>query len=254
MLQAYVLHSFLYQDTSLIVKFFTKEQGVVTLIAKGARRPKSHFFGILQPFVPLWLDWKHKRRDLAVLYNAEARAPACRLVGTYLFGGLYINELLLRLIGLHDPVAELFEFYEKFLINLSLSSKLHKGETADKQLFLEQQLRFLEKKILKAIGYELQLDVESSTSTPVRSEDSYCFDFEQGLKKCLPGSIELSKNIIDGKSLLSLHQDKLDDPLLMRNAKLFMRAIIAHLLGDKPLAIRNLFIQKIKAQANIDNS
>ena len=40
MLNAYVLHRILYRETSLIVKFFTKEHGIVNLVARGVRRKK----------------------------------------------------------------------------------------------------------------------------------------------------------------------------------------------------------------------
>lgn len=39
-----------YSDTSLILKVFTRESGLVTLIAKGAKRPKSKFAGLLDFF------------------------------------------------------------------------------------------------------------------------------------------------------------------------------------------------------------
>ena len=41
MFNAYVLHYILYRETSLIVKFFTKEHGIVNLVAHGAKRKKS---------------------------------------------------------------------------------------------------------------------------------------------------------------------------------------------------------------------
>ena len=71
MLDGYVLHAVAYKDTSLIVKFFTKEYGIVNLVANGAKRPKSRFFGILQPFILLLLYWKAHYVELAILYNAE---------------------------------------------------------------------------------------------------------------------------------------------------------------------------------------
>ncbi len=39
-----------YSDSSLILKVYTRESGLITLIAKGAKRPKSKFHGLLDFF------------------------------------------------------------------------------------------------------------------------------------------------------------------------------------------------------------
>ncbi len=48
---AYVLHTRPYQESSLLVELLTP-QGRISVIAKGAKRPKSSYRGILQPFIP----------------------------------------------------------------------------------------------------------------------------------------------------------------------------------------------------------
>lgn len=47
---ALVLHSFPYADTSRILRILTPEYGLRSVIAKGARRPRSRFGAILEPF------------------------------------------------------------------------------------------------------------------------------------------------------------------------------------------------------------
>ena len=47
---ALVLHSFPYGDTSRILRILTPELGLRSVIAKGARRPRSRFGAILEPF------------------------------------------------------------------------------------------------------------------------------------------------------------------------------------------------------------
>ncbi|HEY6563947.1 MAG TPA: DNA repair protein RecO, partial [Pirellulaceae bacterium] len=39
-----------YSETSLILKVYTRESGLITLMAKGAKRPKSKFAGLLDFF------------------------------------------------------------------------------------------------------------------------------------------------------------------------------------------------------------
>ncbi len=244
MFDAYVLHTICYRETSLIIKFFTKEQGITNLIANGAKRKKSQFAGILQPFLPLLIYWKDNSKDLATLYKAEALTAPHKLPGVFLFSSLYINELLLKLLSHHDPAPELFLCYKQFLENLS---NLSKNNNALTKLELAKNLRFIEKKILQAIGYELQLDRESRNGQAIDINAKYYFDFDNGLnlfqlstsqKPCwLPKPI-----IITGKSLLALHNNDYIDLIEMQEAKIFMRRILANFLGDRVLATRKLFV------------
>ena len=45
---AYVLHSYPFRETSLIVEVFSRDHGRVALLARGARRPRSVLRGLLQ--------------------------------------------------------------------------------------------------------------------------------------------------------------------------------------------------------------
>ena len=44
---AYVLHSYPYKETSLIVEVFSRNRGRLGLLARGARRPRSAIRGVL---------------------------------------------------------------------------------------------------------------------------------------------------------------------------------------------------------------
>ena len=57
---AFVLHSYPYRETSLIIEVFTRNHGRVALVARGARRPRSALRGVLQAFQPLSLAWGGK--------------------------------------------------------------------------------------------------------------------------------------------------------------------------------------------------
>jgi DNA repair protein RecO (recombination protein O) len=57
---AFVLHTFPFRETSLVVEVFTRNAGRVGLVARGARRPKSALRGLLMAFQPLLLSWAGK--------------------------------------------------------------------------------------------------------------------------------------------------------------------------------------------------
>ncbi|HEX5865306.1 MAG TPA: recombination protein O N-terminal domain-containing protein, partial [Casimicrobiaceae bacterium] len=54
---AFVLHTYPYRETSVIVEALTAAYGRVALVARGARRPRSELRGVLQAFQPLALSW-----------------------------------------------------------------------------------------------------------------------------------------------------------------------------------------------------
>ena len=94
--RGYVLHSYPYLETSLILQVWTEKHGRLGVVAKGARRPKSASRSVLVPFQPLSLDW-FGRGELRTLKTAEPASPATPLGGASLLSAFYLNELLLKL-------------------------------------------------------------------------------------------------------------------------------------------------------------
>lgn len=141
---AFLLHRRSYRETSLLLDVLTPDFGLCRLIAKGALRSRGSRFALLQPFVPLSLSWAG-RSELPVLCGAESRDRAFSLERKALFCGLYMNELLLRLLPAHDPHSGIFSLYEESL------RRLDAGEP------LDGTLRFFELALLDEIGYGLAL-------------------------------------------------------------------------------------------------
>src|SRR5207237_10758992 len=91
----YVLHTYPYKETSLIVEAFTRRHGRVALLARGARRPRSAMRGVLLAFHPLRLGWTGSA-DLATLIAAAWAGGRHSLADPRLMTGVYHNDLLLR--------------------------------------------------------------------------------------------------------------------------------------------------------------
>ena len=70
--EAFVLHSRPYKETSLIVELFTRNYGRVSVVAKGAKRPKSKISVIKTPF-SLFLVSCSGKGDLKNLTNSEIK-------------------------------------------------------------------------------------------------------------------------------------------------------------------------------------
>ena len=83
----YVLHTYPYKETSLIVELFTRRFGRVALLARGARRPRSALRGVLLSFHPLRLAFSASA-ELGNLIAAEWAGALQPLAGQGQMGGL----------------------------------------------------------------------------------------------------------------------------------------------------------------------
>src|SRR5580765_1888303 len=117
----FVLHAYPYKETSLIVEAFTRRFGRVSLLARGARRPRSAMRGVLLSFQALSLSWSASA-ELGTLLRAEWSGALLPLRGRGLMCGFYLNELLLRLLPRDDAHEALFDFYSESLKELAGTS------------------------------------------------------------------------------------------------------------------------------------
>src|SRR5688500_4756938 len=162
----FVLHTYPYKETSLIVELFTRRFGRVALLARGARRPRSAMRGMLLSFHPLRLSFSGSAElgNLTAVDWAGALQP---LAGQGLMCGFYLNELLLRLLPRDDPHEALFDAYAEALKELSEGS-LHPAV-----------LRGFEKRLLAELGYAPLLDRDAA-SRPIDPEALYMYEPERG--------------------------------------------------------------------------
>src|ERR1700722_1412373 len=94
---AYILHNRPYRETSVLLDLLTYEHGRVTAIAKGVRQSRSRLKSILQSFTPLLISWQGKG-ELVTLVATEPNGCPTRIKGECLLSGLYLNELLMRVL------------------------------------------------------------------------------------------------------------------------------------------------------------
>jgi DNA repair protein RecO (recombination protein O) len=221
---AFILHTRAYRDQSLLIELFTFPQGRVVAIGRGS---KTRFRGLMRPFIPLLATWSGKS-ELMNLSLVEANGLPYELQGHHLLCGIYLNELLVRLLHRHDPHPQLFLAYQKALSDLQ------------HHLQPEQILREFEKKLLTELGYGLRLNFEIS-GIPVQADKWYEYLPEQGLREQTAVS-GVSSHLFRGAELLSIHQDQLEKIEVRRSAKRLMRMAIEHLLGNKPPKTRELFL------------
>ena len=223
---AYVLHSYPFRETSLIVEVFSRDHGRVALLARGARRPRSVLRGLLLAFQPLELGWAGKG-EVPTLMKAEWQGGQPLLSGKALFFGYYLNELLLHLLPREDTHASLFAAYAAVLRRFA----------DDLQ---EADLRRFERALLQELGYGLTR-THDEQGVVIDPDAHYAYEIERGpVRLARPGNSALS---VRGKTLLDLADDALSDPATQAEAKQMMRALINHHTGGKRLETRKIFME-----------
>ncbi|HMW17019.1 MAG TPA: DNA repair protein RecO [Accumulibacter sp.] len=221
---AFVLHSYPYSETSLIIDLFSRDHGRVAALARGARRPRSLMRGLLQAFQPLEVGWTG-RGEVHTLIRAEWQGGHAPLSGKALFCGYYLNELLISLLPRQDPHSRLFVLYGETLRRFSGGAQ-------------ESDLRGFERALLQELGYGLSLTSDAD-GQPVDEHADYAYEIERGpVRLAAAGASPLS---VSGRTLTDLARDDFSDPRSLAEAKQLMRAVISHYTGGKALASRRIF-------------
>ncbi|MGR8950554.1 MAG: DNA repair protein RecO [Gammaproteobacteria bacterium] len=223
----YLLHRRKFRETSAILELLSAQFGRVSCVMKGVltvgkRRRSSppELFQLLQ------LGWTGKG-ELPTAVHYEPIGSRLDLKGKALFCAMYVNELIVRLVGRGEANEQLFSLYESVLADL-----------ANNEVALEQTLRRFEKYLLEICGYGLLLDGEGESGESLQPERQYFYRIEHGpeRERSDDGDVEVS-----GRTLQKLARDETlgDDEL--PQAKRLMRYVLNYYLGDKPLASRSLF-------------
>jgi DNA repair protein RecO (recombination protein O) len=223
---AFVLHSYPYKETSLIVELLTRDFGRVALIAKGAKRPHSQLRGVLQTFQPLSAGWTGKN-ELRTLTDADWVGGLLPLERNALLCGFYLNELLVKLLARDDAHPALFDHYVATLNQLAHEEPppiaLRKFETA----------------LLRETGVAADLTRCADSRTKVLAEVQYVVEPERGPR---PARDDDMAPRVSGKTLLDMEREDYQDPATQAQSKQLMRFLLAHHLNGAPLNTRQILI------------
>ena len=226
----YVLHTYAYKETSLIVEAFTRRFGRVALLARGARRPRSAMRGVLLSFHPLRLSWSGSA-DLANLRDAEWAGGIPRLGGRGLMCGFYVNELLLRLLPRDDPHEGLFDVYAGALAGLASQD-------------VSAVLRDFEKRLLAELGYAPLLETDAQ-SDPIDPERMYRYEPDRGPMPA-NGNGQGQRGVdllVSGRTLLDVAAGDYARAETRDEARALMRALIGERLHGQSLHTRSILME-----------
>lgn len=222
---AYVLHHRPYRDTSRIVDLFTRDYGRLTVFARGVRG-KSGLAAALQAFQPILVSWSGKG-EAGQLTAAELVGEPTSLPAARLLSGFYLNELLLKLLHLHDPQLEIFNLY-----NLTVQTLKAGGDEL-------AALRLFEKRLLQSLGFGLSLQCEAESGVPIEPQRCYRYVLELGP---LPVNADANpaKGVYLGATLLALAAETLIEAQHKTDARHLLRNALDHVLDGRRLQSREI--------------
>ena len=218
---AFILHRRDYQNSSLILELFTEDFGRLSVLAKGARsrRDAAHF----QIANRLAVGWSG-RSELKTLTEIDSRPlpiPADCYVAVF-----YINELLLYLLAKQDPHPQLFQYYQRLLLQLEKES-------------LESQLRGFEMDLLTTQGLMPDLSCESQSAQPLIEDAFYRVHPQSGV---VISSAQEAGSIV-GRDLDAIARRQFDSTKVRKSAKQLLRQIIDFNLQGRTLQSRQFYQQ-----------
>jgi DNA repair protein RecO (recombination protein O) len=222
----FVLHSYPYKETSLIVDVFTRDHGRIALVAKGAKRPHSTLRGVLQTFQPLSVSWSGKS-EVRTLINAEWIGGLLPLEKSALLCGFYLNELLVKLLARDDAHPALFNHYVATL------NQLAHDEPAP------IVLRKFERALLKETGVSGDFRICTTRNEQIITDQTYVVEPERGPRPARPAD---TSPRVSGKTLLDMENEDYSDAVTQTQSKFLMRFLLAHHLNGAPLNTRQILI------------
>ncbi|MDA8608076.1 DNA repair protein RecO [Gammaproteobacteria bacterium] len=166
--QCFLLHARSFGDTSIIADVFTESSGKISIMAKGAKNPRSKFFGHLVPFSALRIIVTGKS-EMKTLTQIDSNFLSQSAKGPHdLFTYLYVNELMIRLLPKGLPNQELYDLYQSFV------------ELARADAISELDLRAFELDLLDVLGYGINFDTDSKENTEFKDSIIYTYIPEKG--------------------------------------------------------------------------
>jgi DNA repair protein RecO (recombination protein O) len=226
---AFVLHTYAYRETSLIVEAFTERAGRVAMVARGAKRPRSELRGVLQAFQPLTLAWAGVG-ELKTLLKAEWQGGMPLPAGAALLCAFYLNELLLKLLPREDPHPGLWPAYEGALLGLTGTAlpASHAGI-----------LRRFELRLLAELGYALGLEREADTGAPIDPAGRYHYVYDRGPRRFAAEPLG-QWPVVHGAALIALATERYPDADVAAEAKRLMRSVLDHHLDQRRIFSRRM--------------
>lgn len=174
--EAVILHTFPYGDTSRILRLLTPDLGLRSVIAKGARSPRSRYGGLLDPFTRGEAQFNLREgRDLLTLTGfslSRSRQGIGRDLVAFT-GASLLAEIAMR-AGTEEPDPELFDIIDQALERLAHASDDPTGDALSAIWSL-----------IGALGFQPEMRQCVRCGRTIGDDENSRFEVESGGVVCL---------------------------------------------------------------------
>ena len=252
----YLLHQRPYQEKRALYYLFSQHHGVIhgigkkgaplfmplQLFATGKRDLKTFSQINIAPLSSIqgsvtqdFLAPEDSNANLAEALHHES------ISGQHQYAGLYLNEILWRLLPTEDPMPVLWQHYQNSL------QQLKQPLTADE---LRLCLRQFETDLFNELGFALTLK-HDSLDQPIESDCAYRFLPDVGLVPIVHNEDNenvIAQTVFKGSEILVMVEQGISAVTLNTWSRLH-RQLIDHLLDYQPLQSRLLWQQQQRYQS-----
>lgn len=205
------LHHHPLGENDRILVLYTREHGLMRVVAKGARRPKSKLGGRTEPLICAnWFLAKGKNLDIVSQCETITSYRTLRTELPRLLSGLYLAELVAAMVESGAPSPELFDCLAGSLLALEIA--------ASPELIVAH----FELNLLRLLGYDLELTVCATCGTHDAGEG---FSGEAGGILC--------RSCLETRGGMRLHGKGLE--LLRRVEAVDLRTLMPHVVAPSLL-------------------
>lgn len=177
----YVLHQAAYGESRSLVYLFSEQVGMIHGIGK-----KN-----LPLFMPINV-MANGKKSLKTFGQSQIGTVATPLTGQGLFAGMYLNEILVKLLPIEEPMPSLWLTYQHTLQQLAqlFSPPADTGSYSthhvvpdqaepDSLMLLKVLLRQFEHRLFEELGYGIDL-TQDSLGEPLLATQAYRYRLQQG--------------------------------------------------------------------------
>jgi DNA repair protein RecO (recombination protein O) len=236
-----VLQSFPYSETSKILRLFTREAGLRSVIAKGALRPRSRFGGVLEPFTEGIAHFHLKEgRDLHTLSGFDlirSRQALGRDLVAFA-GASLVAELVMR-FATEEPHEDLWDAVQESFDAIMAAE----GQGTERAALSAAW------HVVALLGFAPQTEMCIACGRALDDDEPVRFDAEGGgttCRECRPAG-----RILDAATRRELRDMLLGDvPEASRGERSAHRALLrtylpAQFQHERPLRSLELFLQQL---------
>lgn len=227
---AWILHVRKFRDTSVILELLTAEEGRVNAVMRGVRSKRSRISGHVRPFTRVLTSW-FGRGELKTIRTMDFPRAGASLTGDSLMLGMYVNELLVRVLGRYDEAPGVFAAYGELVDHL------------ERDQDVLPTLRRFELFLLAELGYGITFELEAGSGLAIEPAGWYRFAPDEGFSRVDDVGVREDgpEPLFRGEDLLAIGAGDLDRVDTDRAAKRIVRRSLGTLLGGRGLKSRELF-------------